>query len=79
MAEIAVIRQRGYAVALDKMAVGIGGVNVLLPRMGRAQPMAVAISSLSDIIGTQHERLFELVREGVRRHLGSELPRVASF
>ncbi|HEY0182818.1 MAG TPA: helix-turn-helix domain-containing protein [Rhodopila sp.] len=77
MAEIAVIRTRGYAFTIDRLDPGVGGVNVLLPRFAQMQPMAVAISSASDIITAHHERLFALVGDASRRHLGLELPSIA--
>ncbi|MBW6400454.1 helix-turn-helix domain-containing protein [Roseomonas sp. HJA6] len=76
MDEIAIIRQRGYAVAIDKMETGIGGVNVLLPPLGRMGPMAVAVSTLSDIVAARHEMLFGLIRNAVCRHLRMDTPRI---
>jgi len=76
MAEIAVIRRQGYAVALDKVEAGIGGVNVLLPPLKGVEPMAVAISTLSSIVAERHTMFFALVRDAVRRHLKQELPPV---
>jgi len=76
MAEIAVIRQQGYAVALDKVEAGIGGVNVLLPPLKGVEPMAVAVSTLSSIVAERHAAFFALIRDAVRRHLKQDLPPV---
>jgi len=74
MAEIALIRQRGYSIALDKVTSGVGGVNVLLPKLGQSPPMSVAISSLSHIVSAQHEEYFVLIRDAVSEHLRTSLP-----
>lgn len=76
MAEIAVIRRQGYSVALDKVEAGFGGVNVLLPSLNGAEPMAVAISTISSIVAERHAEFFTLIRGAVRRHLKRELPPV---
>ena len=72
--EIAEARRLGYAIALDKMAPGIGGVSVLLPRLGGLAAMAVSISTLSTVVESAHAAFFTTIRDSVRRHLGSELP-----
>ncbi|MBR0650097.1 helix-turn-helix domain-containing protein [Roseomonas terrae] len=76
MEEIAAIRRQGYAVALDKMEAGIGGVNVLLPSLGRMGATAVAVSTLSEIVAERHAALFALIRAAVRRNLQQDLPRI---
>lgn len=76
MAEIARIRERGYSVALDQMEIGVGGVNVLLPHMGKVEPMAVAISTLSGIVAERHEAFFAVIKNAVLRNLQQELPRI---
>jgi DNA-binding IclR family transcriptional regulator len=76
MTEIAIIRKQGYSVAMDRLEVGVGGVNVLLPPLKDVEPMAVAISTHSPIIVERHGEFFALIRDAVRQHLGRELPPV---
>ncbi|RMI17297.1 hypothetical protein EBE87_23405 [Pseudoroseomonas wenyumeiae] len=76
MNEIRIIRQQGYALSLDKLEKGIGGINVLLPPRSGIEPMALSITTLSDIADKRQKEFFLLISDGVGRHLGVSLPPV---
>lgn len=76
MKEITNIRQQGYVLSLDKLEKGIGGINVLLPPRSGIEPMAISITTLSDIAKRRQSEFFALIGDGVRRHLGVNLPPV---
>jgi DNA-binding IclR family transcriptional regulator len=76
MDDVALTRQRGYSIALDRVAPGFGGMNVLLPRLHGSPPVAVAISSLSDVVLAYHAEWHQIVADATRRHLKATLPLV---
>lgn len=73
--DLAAIRAEGYVPSFDRITQGSGGISVLLPVAPRGIPMAVAIGGLSRNINDNRERLLQLIRKSIRRHLqpGGEL------
>ena len=65
------IRAAGYAVSIDRISRGAGLVCMGLPERQGAGPMAVAVGGLSTIIRATSGRLAALMKDGIRRHLGS--------
>jgi DNA-binding IclR family transcriptional regulator len=70
--DLASIRADGYVPSFDRVTQGAGGVSVLLPVAPHGVPMAVAIGGLSRTIRDNRERLLQLIRAGIRRHLPAQ-------
>lgn len=67
--EFAAIRLAGYAMSLDGITPGAGGIAMLLPDTGEGAPRAIIIGGLSRTIRENCEAYAQLVRKGIRRLL----------
>ena len=74
--DLASIRAEGYAPSLDRLTPGIGGISMLLPVAPHGVPMAVAIGGFSKTISDGRERLVQLMRAAVRRHIQPDILRL---
>jgi len=70
--DLAEIRARGYSLATHQVTPGASGVSVLLPGMSSTEHMAVAVAGVSEYVVGRTPRFVELIRAGIRQHLGVE-------
>ena len=71
--DMAAIRAQGYVVSMDRITPGAGVVAVLLPVTHAGLPLALGIGGWSKTIKDEAHAFVQLMRKGIRRHLGAAM------
>jgi DNA-binding IclR family transcriptional regulator len=71
LADIELIRERGYAVSFDRITPGAGVVAAMLPGGGDERPLAIGVGGHSSVIRSRHEEFAKHIRDTVNLHFST--------
>ena len=65
---IAAVQRDGYALSLDGVVSGAGGLALLLPERFGVTPMAIGIASIEPVLVQNRDRFVAAIRQAIDRH-----------
>lgn len=71
--DLATVLELGYAVSLDRITSGAGGIAMLLPESAPGVQLTIAIGGLSTTIRERAEQFAALMRKGIQQRMRSDL------